>query len=126
MDGDTINIRLHYEGQFKKTSYVGGKHMILPAVDVETFSYSVLMEFVKEHLHYSEIGGVYANKGRKGGWQLVSGDKDVMELVQDCVSGYLVNFYIDSTVDKDILPAPQMQPHVITRPRENFIQGIYM
>ncbi|KAL8147286.1 hypothetical protein AgCh_004851 [Apium graveolens] len=46
-----------------------------------------------------------------------------MALVEDCAPGYLVNFYIDNIVDKQIELAPQMQPHVITRPRENFIQA---
>ena len=124
MDEKTINLRLHYEGQFKKTTYVGGKHLVLSAIEVESFSYSVLMEFVKDNLHYSEIGGIYANRGRKGGWQLLSNDKEVMELVEECAPGDLVNFYIDNIVDKAIEPAPQMQPHVITRPRENIIQGI--
>ncbi|KAL8102654.1 hypothetical protein AgCh_027251 [Apium graveolens] len=80
------------------------------------------MELVKGNLHITEIGGIYANRGIKGGWQLLSNDKQVMALVEDCAPGYLVNFYIDNIVDKQIEPAPQMQPHVITRPRENFIQ----
>ncbi|XP_074382316.1 uncharacterized protein LOC141724193 isoform X1 [Apium graveolens] len=123
MDGKTVNLRLHYEGKFKKTSYVGGKHFIVMGLDVESFSYSVLMELVKDNVHFTEIGGIYPNKGRNGGWQLLSNDKQVMALVEDCAPGYLVNFYIDNIVDKKIEPAPQMQPHVITRPRENFIQA---
>ncbi|KAL8114324.1 hypothetical protein AgCh_021248 [Apium graveolens] len=123
MDDTTVNVRLHYEGKFKKTSYVGGKHFIVMGLDIESFSYSVLMELVKDNLHFTEIGGIYANRGRKGGWQLLSNNKQVMALVEDCSPGYLVNFYIDNIVDKQIEPAPQMQPHVITRPRENFIQA---
>ncbi|XP_074351577.1 uncharacterized protein LOC141690700 [Apium graveolens] len=46
-----------------------------------------------------------------------------MALVEDCAPGYLVNFYIDNIVDKQIKSAPQMQPQVITQPRENFIQA---
>ncbi|KAL8116810.1 hypothetical protein AgCh_023104 [Apium graveolens] len=115
MDDTTVNVRLHYKGKFKKTSYVGGKHFILMGLDVESFSYSVLMELVKDNLHFTEIGGIYANKGRKGGWHLLSNDKQVMALVEDCAPSYLVNFYIDNIVDKQIEPAPQMQPH----PSEN-------
>ncbi|KAL8092453.1 hypothetical protein AgCh_034656 [Apium graveolens] len=99
MDDTIVNVRLHYEGKFKKTSYVGGKHFIVTGLDVESFSYSMLIELVKYNLHFIEIGGIYANRGRK------------------------VNFYIDNIVDKQIESAPQMQPHVITRPRENFIQA---
>ncbi|KAL8155785.1 hypothetical protein AgCh_000988 [Apium graveolens] len=90
MDGTTVNMRLHHEGKFKKTSYVGGKHFIVMGLDIESFSYSVLMELVKDNLHFTEIG---------------------------------VNIYIDNIVDKQIAPAPEMQPHMITRPRENFIQA---
>ncbi|KAL8107573.1 hypothetical protein AgCh_024114 [Apium graveolens] len=123
MDDTTVNVRLHYEGKFKKTSYVGGKHFIVMGLDVESFSYYVLMELVKDNLHFTEIGRIYASRGRKGGWQLLSNDKKVMALVEDCAPGYLVNFYIDNIVDKQIEPAPQIQPHVITRPRESFIQA---
>ncbi|KAL1823783.1 hypothetical protein ACET3Z_010561 [Daucus carota] len=112
LKGNIIIVGLHYEGQFKKTTYVGGKHLVLSAVEVESFSYSVLMEFIKDNFHYSEIGGIYVNKGRKGGWQLLSNDKEVIELVEECASGYLVNFYIDNIVDKAIEPAPQLQPHL--------------
>ncbi|KAL8090358.1 hypothetical protein AgCh_039725 [Apium graveolens] len=65
-------------------------------------------ELVKDNLHFTEIIGIYANKGRKGGWQLLSNDKQVMALVEDCAPGYLVNFYIDNIVDKQIEPAPQI------------------
>ncbi|KAL8155782.1 hypothetical protein AgCh_000985 [Apium graveolens] len=84
MDDTTVNVRLHHEGKFKKTSYVGGKHFIVIGLDVESFSYSMLMELVKDNLHFTEIGGIYANRGRKGGWQLLSNDKQVMALVEDC------------------------------------------
>ncbi|KAL8090359.1 hypothetical protein AgCh_039726 [Apium graveolens] len=65
MDDTTVNVRLHYEGKFKNTSYVGGKHFIMMGLDVESFSYSVLIELVKDNLHFTEIIGIYANKGRK-------------------------------------------------------------
>ncbi|KAL8097419.1 hypothetical protein AgCh_030522 [Apium graveolens] len=65
IDDTTVNVRLHYEGKFKKTSYIGGKHFIVMGLDVESFSYSVLMELVKNNLHFTEIGEIYANKGRK-------------------------------------------------------------
>ncbi|KAL8155783.1 hypothetical protein AgCh_000986 [Apium graveolens] len=84
MDDTAVNVRLHHEGKFKKTSYVGGKHFIVIGLDVESFSYSMLMELVKDNLHFTEIGGIYANRGRKDGWQLLSNDKQVTTLVEDC------------------------------------------
>ncbi|KAL8155909.1 hypothetical protein AgCh_001095 [Apium graveolens] len=122
MDDKTVNLRLRYERKFKKITYIGGKHFFLMGLEVESFSYSVLMELVKDQLHFTEIGGIYANKGRKGGWKLLSNDKQVMALVKDCDPGYLVNFYTENIVNKQIDHAPQMQPHVITQSRENFIQ----
>lgn len=124
MDEDK-NIRLHYDGEFQRTSYVGGKSFLVRRVDMDCFSYTVLMEFVKDYLHYTEIGGVYISKGKRGGWQLVVDDKGVNEYVGGCKNEE-IDFYIDNTVDKDIAPIIQMQPHVIIRPRNNIIQGIYV
>lgn len=121
-----ILVTLHYNGQFQKNSYDGGKSLIVNRVEVDTFSYTVLMEFVKDYLHYTEIGGIYISKGKKGGWQLVTNDKDLIELVQGCDDGHEIDFYIDNTVDKEIEPMIQMQPHVIIRPRKHLFQGTYI
>ncbi|KAL1802906.1 hypothetical protein ACET3Z_031553 [Daucus carota] len=69
------------------------------------------MEFVRDYLHYTEIGGVYS-KMTKGGWQLISNDKDLMDIVAGCKHGEQIDLYVDNTVDKDIEPLNQMQPHV--------------
>lgn len=121
-----LHVRLHHAGDFKKTVYVGGTSLLVPSVDVDTFSYSVLMEYVKDYLEYTEIGGVYISMGKKGSWKLVLNDKDVDEFFKGCENEEEVHFYIDNTVDKDIEPFSQMQPHVIIRPRKNLIQGIYV
>ncbi|KAL6551373.1 hypothetical protein OROMI_021861 [Orobanche minor] len=62
------------------------------------------------------------SKGKKGGWQLVSNDRELLEIVQGCDHGEEVEFYIDNTIDKDIQPLIQMQPHVIVRLRETLFQ----
>lgn len=125
MDEDK-NIRLHYDGEFQRTSYVGGKSFVVTHVDMDCFSYTVLMEFVKDYLHYTEIGGIYISKGKRGGWQLLLDDKGVNEFVNGCKNEEELDFYIDNTVDEDIEPLRQLQPHVTIRPRKNIIQGIYM
>ena len=78
---ELINIRLQHGGQFRRACYVGGESFVVTKYDVDRFSYSVLMDFVKDCLHYTEIGGVYINKGTRGGWQLILNDKDVNEYV---------------------------------------------
>lgn len=123
---ELINIRLQHGGQFRRACYVGGESFVVTKYDVDRFSYSVLMDFVKDCLHYTEIGGVYIRKGTRGGWQLILNDKDVNEYVQGCNKQEEVVFYIDNTIDKDSEPLIQLQPHVIIRPRKNIIQGIYV
>lgn len=117
-----INIRFNHAGEFKSKNYVGGMCMVVTRVEVDTFSYTVLMEFVRDYLHYTEIGGVYS-KMTKGGWQLISNDKDLMDIVAGCKHGEEIDLYVDNTVDKDIEPLNQMQPHVTVRPRNNLVQG---
>ena len=84
------------------------------------------MDFVKDCLHYTEIGGVYISKGMRGGWQLILNNKDLNEYVQHCNKQEEVVFYIDNTIDKDIEPVTQLHPHVIIRRRKNIIQDIYV
>ncbi|KAL8108735.1 hypothetical protein AgCh_024996 [Apium graveolens] len=114
-----INVRLHYDGQFQKASYVGGKSMLVTRMDVERFSYTILIEFVKDYRNFSEIGGIYISKGKRGGWNLLLDDKDVL----GCENDEEIHFYIDNTIDLDIEPACQMQPHVKIRARKNIIEG---
>lgn len=124
MDEKCINVRLYHQGEFKKTVYAGGKSLVVTRVQVDRFSYTVLMEFVKDYLDYTEIGGIYISKGRGGGWELMTKDAEVVGLTKDCVEGEEINFYIDNIVDKEIEPMIQMQPHVIIWPRKHLIQGI--
>ena len=94
-----------------KTRYIGDK---CETYDVERdyFSYSVLMEFVKE-LKYDEIGGVYI---KQRGWKLVTDDRGVNDATNERAE---VDFYIDNNVDPDVPPMKQMQPHVIVRPKSS-------
>ena len=98
-----IHVRFYHAGEFNKTSYIGGESFTITRVELDTFSYTVLMEFVKDYLHYTEIGGVYS-KGESGGWELVSNDKELLEFVDSCDQGEEVEFYIDNNIDKDIQP----------------------
>ena len=126
MDNDKVNIRLYYKGEFRRTTYCGGDKMLVPRVLVDEFSYSVLMEYVKDYLHFPEIGGVYISKGISGGWKLVENDNNLLSHVFACIADEEVEFYIDNFVDKNIQPLPQMQPHVIISQRKNLVQGIYL
>ena len=118
-------LRFYHKGQFVKNKYLCGKCMKIPvAVEVDRFSFSVLMEYVKDDVGYTEIGGIYVKK-QGGGWKLVSSDADVGELVKGLLDGCHLDFYIDTVVDKAIEPVKQMQPHVIMRPRTSFFEGNY-
>lgn len=67
---------------FTKTKYVGGTCTELTElVDADRFSYTVLMEYVKGDLGYSEIGGVYIKRVPQG-WKLVDNDGDLNEYIQ--------------------------------------------
>lgn len=119
----TVDVRFHFLGEFQRRNYVGGKTHMITRVDVDLFSYTVLTEFVKDYLNFSEIGGIYV-MSNKGGWKLILDDKDVAEFMEVCADEEEIHFYIDNTVDKDIEPVRQMQPHIIIRPRKTIIQGI--
>ncbi|KAL6582336.1 hypothetical protein OROMI_006350 [Orobanche minor] len=112
MEVENLVIRLHHSGQFLTSKYSGGDYDLFNE-DPDTFSYSVLMEFVKQ-MKMDEIGGVYVPKGKKGGWKLVYDDRSLSEYIQGKSE---VDFYIDSIVDKTIPVLKQMQPWVIVRPR---------
>ncbi|KAL6574731.1 hypothetical protein OROMI_012016 [Orobanche minor] len=112
MEVENLVIRLHHSGQFLTNKYSGGDYDLFNE-DPDTFSYSVLMEFVKQ-MKMDEIGGVYVPKGKKGGWKLVYDDRILSEYIQGKSE---VDFYIDSIVDKTIPVLKQMQPWVIVRPR---------
>ena len=122
---DYFYLRFYHKGQFVKNKYLCRKCTKIPVgVDVDTFSFSVLMEYVKDDLGYTEIGGIYVKK-QGGGWKLVSSDADVGELVEGLLDGCHLDFYIDTIMDKAIEPVKEMQPHVIMRPRTSFFEGNY-
>lgn len=123
--GELMQLTFHHKGAFQKAQYVGGTDTVVKRVDPDYFSYTVLMEFVKDDLQYTEIGGIYMRNGEKGGWKLVTNDADLSELVKGVNSGGNLDFYIDNVVDTAIEPLKQMQPHVIMRPRQNLVTGIY-
>lgn len=123
---DLISLRFYHQGEFQSTKYVNGKENVIMNVEPDRFSYTVLMEHVKYDLEYSEIGGIYVSKGKKGGWNLVSNDADLSAVVKGVKDGDQVDFYLDNVVDNNIEPIKQMQPHVIIRPRQELFAGIYM
>lgn len=94
-------------------------------VDADLFSYTVLMEHVKDDLEYSEIGGVYVSTGKLGNWKLVTNDSDLSPLVEKADCGDHLDFYVDNVIDINVEPAKQMQPHVVIRPRHNLLAGLY-
>ncbi|XP_074340711.1 uncharacterized protein LOC141678320 isoform X2 [Apium graveolens] len=112
-------LRFHHKGQFQKTKYSNGTSTTInAAVDPDRFSFSVLMEYVKDDLGYKEIGGVYAKK--EDGWKLLMTDKDVDDLVAGVKLGSLLDIYLDNVVDTSIVSATQIQPHIVIRPRTHF------
>ena len=61
------------------------------------------MEYVKDELGYTEIGGVYKKKF-EGVWKLLLTDKDVVDAVKGVQNGSLLDLYIDNVIDKSIEP----------------------
>lgn len=118
-----VTVRLHYDRTFKKTTYSAGKSLVINRVDSAEFSYTVVMEYVKDYLKLSEIGGVYTRAA--GGWTLLTWDKELFDIITAFRNDEELPLFVDTVVDKEVEPSPQMQPHVIVRPRKNLIQGIY-
>lgn len=122
-------LSFHHKGEFTKTMYVGGTCTVIPElVEADRFSYTVLMEYVKGNLNYTEIGGVYVKKVPNG-WELIANDADLNEFVKAVgvkpveAAGVNLKFYVDNVVDLSIAPVSQMQPHVTVRPRNLFFEG---
>ena len=115
-------LQFYHNGEFTKTKYVGGTCTdIAELVDADKFSYTVLMEYVKDDLECTEIGGIYVKKMPLG-WKLIANDTDLSNYIQE-VKRVNLDFYVDNVVDKSINPSSQMQPHVIVRPRTSFLEG---
>ena len=125
MDDKILHLRFHHKGEFQKSRYVGGVQTLIKGISADIFSFTVLMEHVKDDLQYSEIGGIYISKGKaSGGWTMVSKDAELAALVDKAKSGDHIDLYVDTVHDNTSEPLPQMQPHVIIRPRENIYAGI--
>ncbi|KAL6584563.1 hypothetical protein OROMI_003852 [Orobanche minor] len=120
-DQDYI-LNFFHKGHFSKTEYLGGLCYEAPEyVDADRFSYTVVMEYVKDELKYKEIGGIYVKK-EQGGWKLIENDGDLQEYLRTVTGGW-VKFYVDHIIDTNYLPKPQMQPHVTVRPRIGYFEG---
>ena len=119
-----VNLRFHHQGEFSSTAYAGGEETVIGDVECDRFSYTVLMEYIKDDLKYSEIGGVYVYEGKPWGWKLLSNDADLSAVGQGLNN--FTDFYIDNVVDPTIEPIKQMQPHVIIRPRQGVFAGMAM
>lgn len=116
-------LRFYHKGEFQKNKYSRGScFTIAEAVDPDKFSYTVIMEYVKDDLGYNEIGGVYVKK-QGGGWKLIDTDADAIRLGQGMSNGSYLDLYVDTVIDKSIEPLRQTQPHVIVRPRTSFFEG---
>ena len=76
MEDDSFHVRIYQKDQFQNNSYVGGDLAIFKYVERDRWSYTVLMEYVKDDLGYSEIGEIYTNKE---GWKLCGNDADLNE-----------------------------------------------
>ncbi|KAL8089227.1 hypothetical protein AgCh_038856 [Apium graveolens] len=116
-----FHITIHHEGEFQRTRYTGGKEFLVRGVDPDKFSFTVLLEHVKDDLHYSEFGGIYIQE-KLGDWKLVTNDSDMFTLIGEVSSGDHIHFYMDDIVDNKIELVKQMQPHVIMRPRHNILE----
>lgn len=117
-------LRFFHKGHFSKSQYIGGLCTEIPEyVDSDRFSYTVVMEYVKDELKYKEIGGVYVKQpSEPSGWKLIDCDRDLQDFSKT-VTGERLDFYVDHIIDKNYLPKPQMQPHVIVRPRTGYFEG---
>ncbi|KAL8109798.1 hypothetical protein AgCh_025767 [Apium graveolens] len=101
MEDDSFHVRIYHKGQFQNNSYVGGDLAIFKYVERDRWSYTVLMEYVKDDLGYSEIRGIYTNKE---GWKLCGNDTDLNEYDKGVENlGYL-DFYVDNVVDHKFQP----------------------
>lgn len=124
MESKLLNLRYNYGGVFKKTCYSGGKHLIMNRLEIDEMSYTVALEYVKDHLKLTEIGGLYAWNEKPRGWKLMTCDADLFELLDACEDGGDVELFVDDVVDKESEPLKPGVPFVIVRPRKNILEGI--
>lgn len=125
MDQKIFHLRFHHRGEFQETTYVGGVETLVEGIDSDIFSYTVLMEHVKEDLHYSAVGGIYVKSGKERGiWKMVTNDVELNAVLARVNFGDHLDLYVDTVIDYKIEPLKQMQPHVEIRPRQNIYAGI--
>ncbi|WCJ37370.1 hypothetical protein M5689_018515 [Euphorbia peplus] len=123
MEVKKVWIRFHHKGHFSKNNYSDGKtKTISTEVDCDCFGFPDLMEYIKDDVGYTEIGGVYV-KRQIGGWKLLENDNDLTEFISRFKPHSWLDFYIDNVVDRLIEPMNSSQPHVIIRPRPNFMEA---
>ena len=117
-----VKLKFHHKGKFQQTGYVGGEETIIFA-NPDLLSLPVVMEYVKDDLNYTEIGGVYMRNAEMTGWELLKTDAEVCKMADNAGNGGHLDFYIDNVIDKKIEPL-KTQPHVLVRPRPNLFSGI--
>lgn len=118
---DHMTFRVHYKGEFGINKYLGGMEMTYKDVDLDYFSYSELMEWVKD-LGFTEIGGIFVkNEENHDGWDLVTDDAELNGYIRASDDAEL-NLYIDCDFDANVPPMRQMQPHVIVKPRRLLVK----
>ncbi|KAK1348251.1 hypothetical protein POM88_054959 [Heracleum sosnowskyi] len=116
-----VSLRYFYEGVFSKTRYLGGRTFLVCRETVDLLSYTVMIENIKDHLKYTEIGGVYTWEEKSCVWKLLKTDADFFELVNACKHGGEIALYVDNVVDKTMEPMWPGVPFVVQRPRKNIV-----
>ncbi|KAK1379796.1 hypothetical protein POM88_026540 [Heracleum sosnowskyi] len=86
-----------------------------------SFMDKVMIENIKDHLKYTEIGGVYTWEEKSCVWKLLKTDADFFELVNACKHGGEIALYVDNVVDKTMEPMWPGVPFVVQRPRKNIV-----
>ncbi|KAL8117744.1 hypothetical protein AgCh_015577 [Apium graveolens] len=109
MEDKILHLRFHHKGEFHEIRYIGGVQIVVEGISSDVFSFTVLMEHVKEDLQYSEIGVIYVNKGvESGGWQMVGNDAELYTIVDKVKSGDHVDFFVDTV--SCLPPPPPLTP----------------
>lgn len=72
-------------------------------MEPDGFSYFMIMEYVKDKVGYTKLGGVYVKK-LEIGRRLVSNNADACDLIKGLKDGSMLDLYIDTIVDKAIEP----------------------
>lgn len=104
--------------EFYIKKYVGGLVKTYNNFDLDVFSYSELMEWVKA-VGYIEIGGIYVRKEENSdGWELITDDAGLNEYTRASNASEL-DLFLYCDVDRNIKAVRQMQPHVIVRPKKS-------